>query len=161
MLSRDLDTARVGQTLRFEITDETVTVKVIRITRRYINGIIECGPQRGKEQMFEKIEMVNCKEIFAYSVLGDIYSAMESAQWESADNSKTKELPKSTPKLNAEFICKSHEKYKRKWHLLRILGEGTEILCKMTNSRGKRSLRKSRSEMWRKRWKDLTNGPRL
>ena len=114
MLSRDPGTARVGQTLRFEITNRTVTVKVIRITRRYINGVIECGPQRGEEQMFEKIEMVHCKEIFAFSVLGDLYAAMESAQWERADNSKTKELPKSTPKLNTEFICESHEKYKRK-----------------------------------------------
>ena len=89
-------------------------------------GIIECGVSRGQQHTYEKIEMVNNQELFAYTVLRDLYSAMEKAKWEVASNSKTKTIVRSKPSLRRDFTCQPNEKYKRKWHLLRILGEGTD-----------------------------------
>ena len=44
---------------------------------------------------------------------------------------------------------------------MQILGEGAELLCNCTNARAKRILSRSSSDAYKRRWKDLTNGPRL
>ena len=63
------------------------------------------------------------------------------------------------PKLN--FLSPRNEKQKRKWHVLRILGKGVDLLCKSTNARAKRRLGKSNSDAYKNRWKDLTKGARF
>ena len=45
--------------------------------------------------------------------------------------------------------------------MMKILGEGADLLCKRTNARANRVLSRSTSEAHKSRWKDLMNGPRL
>ena len=57
--------ARREQILRFVQTKYgTITALVLQILSHTIKGLIECGVSRGKVQVFDIIEMVNCKEIF-------------------------------------------------------------------------------------------------
>ena len=82
MLRREPSTARVGQTLRFEYTNGSVTINVTKTLSRHIEGIVQCGQGRGERRIFEKVEMVNNQEIFAYNNLGDLFKSMEKAKWE-------------------------------------------------------------------------------
>ena len=84
-------------------------------------------------------DWVNNQELFAYTCLRDLYSAMEKANWEVASNSKIKSIVRSKPSLRKDFTYQPNEKFKRKFHVLQILGECANILCKKTTVRGKRA----------------------
>ena len=79
MLRREPNTARVGQTIRFDYTNGSVTINVTKIMRREIEGIIQCGKRRDERGVFEKVEMVDYHEIFAYKNLGNPFKSMENA----------------------------------------------------------------------------------
>ena len=53
-----------------------------------------------------------------------------------------------------------NETFKRKWHVLKILGNAAEILCERTNARAKRRF-SQRSSAYGKRWQDMTTGGRF
>ena len=159
VVRRKPEDARIGQTLRFEYTQGPVTIRVVRTTSTEITGILECGRSRGQEKVFEKIEMQNCTEIFGSSILQQLYQKADSSEWADVTKTKTKDIPTRKPAL--KFMCPRKEKHKRKYHVLKLLGEGSKLLCECTNKRAKRILARSRSAKYRKQWKDLTDGPRF
>ena len=69
-----------------------VTVNVTKSLSRHIEGIVQCGQGRGERRVFEKVEMVNNQEIFAYNNLGDLFKSMEKAKWEEANILERKRL---------------------------------------------------------------------
>ena len=154
---------RMGDVVRFRygVNDEYITALVMKRTARTIKAKVECGKARGKCQTYDQYEMVSCTEIFGSSVLQELYKQAKKASWNNADESKTANFPTYRPKLSADFRVPPEEPYKRKWHVMKILGEGAELLCKRTNERANRVLSRSTSEAHKSRWKDLKNGPRL
>ena len=161
MLRREPKSIRAGQTVRFDHGREFVTIRVKKTLSKSIEGVIMCGQHRGIMKTFELIEMVNIEEIFVFNELQELYSSMMAAEWEPADTSRTKTFRRSVPSLKGDFKCRPDQKYKRKFHFFKILGKGQNILCERTTARGKRCMRKTESDAWRKRWKDLTVGARF
>ena len=159
----DPTNVRMGDVIRFRygVDEHYVTALVLQRTSRTIKARVECGKARGKFRTYEQYEMVSCTEIFGSSVLQDLYKQTKNASWDNADETRTADFPTYRPKLSADFRVPLEEPYKRKWHVMKILGEGADLLCERTNSRAKRVLSRSTSEAHKNRWKDLMNGPRL
>ena len=137
------------------------TVRVTRFTSNYIQGILECGKDHGKSGRFEKIEMQDCQEMFASSVLQAMHSNLSDLEQEDAASSKTKSYPQSVRKLKNEFFCPEVVKYKRIWHVDKLFGKALDLTVERTNMRCQRVMKRSRSQNWKKRWKQLSVGPRL
>ena len=106
-------------------------------------------------------EILNCKEIFGSSTVQELYQQVKSASWKEAGSSQTFDYPPHKPKLKPEFMVPVTESHKRIWHVLKILGEGADLLCRSTNLRANRRLSKCRSVQYKICLKDLTNGARL
>ena len=157
-------TARFGQTLRFEygagMETSVVTAIVIRTSSRNLRGVIECGRNRGDEVDFDILEITGCHEIFGSSVLASLRERTLEMSWSGGQKTKTREIPEHKPKLSPDFIAPNNVENKRKWHLMKLLGKGEELLCKSTNERAKRTLARSQSSTWKKRYKLLTSGGR-
>ena len=68
------DFARIGHTLRFDYEGNKTTVRVTRFTSNYVSGILDCGKDHGKSGKFDKIEMQDCQEMFASSLLQAMHS---------------------------------------------------------------------------------------
>ena len=158
-------TARFGQTLRFEygagMETSVVTAIVIRTSSRNLRGVIECGRNRGDEVDFDILEITGCHEIFGSSVLASLRGRTLEMSWSGGQKTKTREIPEHKPKLSPDFIAPNNVENKRKWHLMKLLGKGEELLCKSTNERAKRTLARSQSSTWKKRYKLLTSGGRF
>ena len=60
--------------------------------------------------------------------------------------------------MNHEYHCPNEEKYKRVWHVFKILGNGVKMMIEKTNKRAKRRLSRSNSDAYKKRWVDMTEG---
>ena len=71
--------ARLGQTLRFDYGDGYVTALIIRSLSLTVRGKIECGRDRGKEQDFTKIEMLDCAELFGSSSVQKLFNLTKNA----------------------------------------------------------------------------------
>ena len=110
----------------------------------------ECGSERGTIEDFEKNEMSDCVELFAASDLQDLFSQTKKATWEVAMKTKSKEMAEYRPKLNNDFTVSESEEFKRKWHVMKILGEGANLLCERTNERAKRCFSSSQSEAYKR-----------
>ena len=148
--------ASIGHTLRFEygMSSSHVTICVTGFASRTVVGTLLCGTHRGNSKTFDIYEMVNCTEVFGSSTLHDLYTKVKEATWTSAPKSRTRRGIDRKPKLNPEFCVGRNEKYKRVWHILKIFGEGVDLLCTRTNERAKRTLRR-RSNAYKKRWQDM------
>ena len=48
-------------------------------------------------------------------------------------NSKTRDEPQNTPKLNPAFLCPEPVKYKRIWHVDTLFGSAMEVVVERTN----------------------------
>ena len=72
--------ARVGQTLRVDYEGTMITLQVSRVTSKHVYGIIECGKNRGNSCKLEKIEMQDCQEIFASSLLQTLHTNLSSLE---------------------------------------------------------------------------------
>ena len=146
---------RIGQTLRFEYgigrDTSTYTVLVTQTYSRNLKGLIECGADRGKEEVFALIEIAECTEVFGSSRLQSMLGQSMGLSWSQGTKTKTKKIPERKPRLSPNFMVPTEIAYKRKWHVMKILGEGAEILCTSTNARAKRKLSRSRSQAWKKR----------
>ena len=77
-------------------------------------GPVECGKDRGKDQTFELVEMVNCTEIFGSSLLQDLRNQALESDWVEASKTVTKDFPPYKPKLSDEFKVPEGENHKRK-----------------------------------------------
>ena len=154
---RDPSDARVGETLRFTygMSEEYLTAIVISRRSNTLECKLECGMDRGAVRRFEIFEMVGCTEMFGSSILQTLLTLVKDLQWVDANSSKTCDIPPSRPELHIESMAKVDEQYKRKFHFMKILGTGAELLCSRTNARAKYRLSKSSSEAYKKRWKDL------
>ena len=153
---------RSGQVIRFSygIEGRPVTAHVLQITSIRMRCRVECGSSRGSIEDFDKVLMTDCVELFAASDLQDLLSQTKNATWKVAMKSKSREISEYIPELK-DLIGSETEEFKRKWHVMQILGKGAKLLCKKTNERAKRCLSKSQSEEYKRRWKDLTSGGRL
>ena len=58
--------------------------------------------------------------------------------WSQGAKTTTKKIPERKPRLSPNFMVPTEIAYKPKWHVIKILGEGAEILCISTNARAKR-----------------------
>ena len=76
---------------------------------------------------------------------------MKNLSWSDADSSKTPDLPPHRPELHNDCMVSADEQYKRKFHLMKILGEGVALLCRSTNARAKNRMSKGRSEAYKRR----------
>ena len=121
----------LGQTLRYTygVNEKWETVVVTRQTSTTINGILVCGENRGESKILEKAEIVEAQGIFGSSLLHDVLQKVKTLEWTDANRSKTRDLPRRQPKLNPKFMVPADEKYKRKWHVMKILGKGEKLLC--------------------------------
>ena len=155
-LCRKLDPrkARIGQTLRFVYEQSSYkTVVVCQTLSKSLKCKTECGRGRGKMQVFEINEIDECMELFCSSLLQDLLTQVKNSSQSNANKSKTKQIPTTAPELHAEFRVPEQEKYKRKFHVLQILGKGSKLLCERTNARARRKLTN------KKRWRDMKDGP--
>ena len=126
------------------------TVIVTHRTSNTITGTIECGANRGKTGVFQISEIVHCQEVFGSS-LQSFFQKVKTLDWTKANRSKTKELPHRQPKLNPQFIVSPAVLRKRKWHIMRILGKGVDLLVQRTNLRAKSRLARCSSEKYKVR----------
>ena len=114
-----------------------------------VQGPIVCGSNKGK-RMFSKLnEMLDCMEVFGFNILHDLLRQAKDANWSTGDRTKTRCIPKRKPRLNPEFKVAMNEPHKRVWHLFKILGEASDLLCQRTNKRAARKLRR-KSDGYRK-----------
>ena len=137
-----------GDTIRFSygVSDSSITALVLACTSTEIQARLECGKDRGKNRKFLQVEMVGCYELFGSSLLQNLLRSAKDAVWTDGAKTKTADIPPYKPKLSLAFRVPSDEPYKRKYHVLKILGEGCEMLCKCTNALAKRTLSRSTSE---------------
>ena len=70
----------------------------------------------------QKLEIAHCKEVFGSPLLHNLLKAVKQLKWGKVDHSKTRNIPKRRPKLNASFFAPLDEQYKRKQHVMKILG---------------------------------------
>ena len=156
----DPNDATTGQMLRFEygMSSTPTTITVIRRRSREIEGQVICGADRGKEVLYSTVEMLHCTEVFGSSMLYDLLSQVKDAKQANADKSKTRKGDQIKPKMNHEYHCPNEEKYKRVWHVFKILGNGVKMMIEKTNKRAKRRLSRSNSDAYKKRWVDMTEG---
>ena len=148
MHARNPAHVRVGETLRFAygMEEELFTVLVTGTMTRSLRCTLQCGTHRSTERTFEHIEITNCFELFGSPVLQSLTSTVLDSAWEEANRSKSKRFPERNPELNKDFRVSLDEPFKRKWHLMKILGnEGVELLCKQSNARAVRNLSRSSS----------------
>ena len=103
----------VGQCIRFEDNAGMTTAVVTKIKSRTITVRVECGSNRGKIIEVEKLEIVNCSEIIASSILADLRKKILNSKWEECDSSRTPDTPLKKPKLKEDFWCPEPVKHKR------------------------------------------------
>ena len=116
MQKTDASKMRPGETIRFTygFNEYYTTILITRRTNRNIMGSVECGKDRGKDQTFELVEMVNCTEIFGSSLLQDLHNQSLESVWVDASKTVTKDFPPYKPNLCDEFKVPNDENYKRK-----------------------------------------------
>ena len=73
-----------------------------------IEANIVCGASRGKKDVFQTSEMLDCTEVFGSMVLHDLLNQAKDAKWIAGDKTKTRVLPKRKPKLNPDFKVSKH-----------------------------------------------------
>ena len=150
MNSRKSSDVRVGETLRFlyGIREQVYTGLVTSTTATNITCKLLCGSDRGSSREFDRFEVTDCFELFGSPLIKDLTNNVKAAVWEDARTSRTRDFPESQRELNRDFFVPEGEKYKRKWHLMKILGEeGVQLLCDRTNERANRVLSKSSSNV--------------
>ena len=76
MIPRSVDNLRIGQTMNFEYENNRVTVHVLEHRSTSIIGVIECGKNRGERKEFERIEILDCLELFGSSVLHNLHKSL-------------------------------------------------------------------------------------
>ena len=91
------------------------------------------------------------QSVLKFSALQSMLSKSIGLSWSQGTKTKTKKIPERKPRLSPNFMVPTEIAYKLKWHVMKILGEGAEILCTSTNARAKRKLSRSRSQAWKKR----------
>ena len=153
--------ARAGQTLRFIYEEQDITAFITKRCSRTLEGTLVCGTKRGRIRVFDQIEMLDCFELFGSPILQNLLTQVKDANWTEANKDSTLGKPEHRPELNPDFMVPEPVKHKRLWHVMKVLGEGAELLCQCTTKRSNRILSRSKSRAYKKRWMDLTNGPRL
>ena len=113
MLPQDAENIRIGQTINFDYGNGRTTIRVESCRSRSISGMIECGKERGSIKEFEKIEILDCFELFASSLLQKMNMHLSDLEWENGKDSRTKDYPTRTPALNPDFCCPEPIRYKR------------------------------------------------
>ena len=108
-----IEDIRRGQCIRFEDDESVKTVVVTATKASTIVGRQECGRNRGSMMEIEKIEIVNCSEIVASSIMSELRNNILSSKWEESNNAKTPDMPSRKPELKAEFQCPEPVKHKR------------------------------------------------
>ena len=148
---RHPDDMRVGQTIRFYygVNSSPTTALITAILSRTIKGKVECGKERGKIMDFEKFDITGSNEVFGSSILQELLKEVKDAKWIDASKIKTPERAPGKPKLHENFRVPQDEQHKRKWHMLKILGEGAGLLCNRTNARAQRNLSRSSSRRYK------------
>ena len=151
----------IGQTLRFTygMNDTWETILVLEKTSSTVTGVVQCGHKQGTTETYDKIEMINCQEIFGSPILHKLFAKIKSLEWEIDNKCKTRKIPNRRPTLNRSFMVPNDESYKRKWHVMKIIGKAEELLCKRTNMRARRKLRKCNNDAYKALWRDLEPGP--
>ena len=92
----------------------TYTVLITRTSSRNLTGMIECGADRGKEEVFAFIEIAECTEVFGSSLLQSMLSKSIGLSWSKDAKSKTRKIPKRKPRLSPNFMVPTEIVYKRK-----------------------------------------------
>lgn len=98
---------------------------------------------------FEKFDITGSNEVFGSSILQELLKEVKDAKWIDASKIKTPERAPGKPKLHENFRVPQDEQHKRKWHMLKILGEGAGLLCNRTNARAQRNLSRSSSRRYK------------
>ena len=116
LISYNPEKAFIGQTLRFTygMSPTYITMTVKGYHGRVLEGTIVCGPKRGSHEVYEIVEMLDCKEIFGSTVLHHLLSQVKDATWSCGKNSKTRSDPRRKPRLNPDFNVPADIKHKRK-----------------------------------------------
>ena len=123
-----------------------------------VTGVVQCGHKQGRTETYEKMEMINCQEIFGSPILHKLFAKIKSLEWEIVNKCKTRKIPNQRPTLNRSFMVPSDESYTRKWQVMKIIGKAEELLCNRTNMRARRKLRKCNSDAYKALWRDLEPG---
>ena len=74
--------ATTGQMLRFEygMSSTTTTITVIHRRSREIEGQVICGADRGKDVIYNTVEMLHCTDVFGSSMFYDLLSQVKDAK---------------------------------------------------------------------------------
>ena len=103
MLPQNVESITIGQTINFDSGNGRITIRVESCRSSSILGKIECGKERGSIEEFEKIEIVDCFELFASSLLQKMNKHLSALDWEDGKNSRTIDYPTRRPALNSDF----------------------------------------------------------
>ena len=115
-MDQNISSIFLGQTLRVShgMDEQYETIVVTNILSSTVSGILLCGAKRGSNVDIQKLEIAHCKEVFGSPLLHNLLKAVKQLEWEKAVHSKTRNIPKRRPKLNASFFVPPDGQYKRK-----------------------------------------------
>ena len=105
MIPRSTENIRTGQTLNFQYENDRFTVRVLASRSTSITAIIETGANRGETTNFERIEIVDCLELFVSSLLHDMHDDLSSLMWTEDKTATTYNFPSDKPSLKPGFFC--------------------------------------------------------